>query len=49
MRSNVHNFPAPGRKIQKSNAGPESIAPNADEKLVLKAYATGSVDIGPQT
>jgi hypothetical protein len=24
MRSNVRNFPAPGRKIQKSNAGPES-------------------------
>jgi hypothetical protein len=38
MRSNVHNFPAPGRTIQKSNADPESIPLNADKKLVLNAY-----------
>ena len=38
MRSNVHDFPAPGRKIQKSSVGPEAIPLHPDEKLILKAY-----------
>jgi hypothetical protein len=38
MRSNVRNFPAPGRKIQKSKADPQSLQLHPDEKLVLEAY-----------
>ena len=41
MRSNVRNFPAPGRKIQKSNASPQSLQLHPDEKLVLDAYLNG--------
>jgi hypothetical protein len=42
MSSNVSIFPAPGRKIQKSNAGPESLQLHLDEKLVLDACFNGS-------
>src|SRR5262245_8653036 len=38
MGSNVSNFPIPGRKIQKSKAGPQSLPLHPDEKLVLEAY-----------
>jgi hypothetical protein len=41
MRSNVRNFPAPGRKIQKSNASSQSLQLHPDEKLVLEAYFIG--------
>jgi hypothetical protein len=33
-----HNFPAPGRTIQKSNAHPEPIPLHPDEKLVVQGY-----------
>jgi hypothetical protein len=41
MSSNVSNFPALGRRIQKSNAGPESLHLHSDEKLVLDVYFKG--------
>jgi hypothetical protein len=48
MSSNVSIFPASGRKIQKSNAGPQSLQLHPDEKLVLDAYFNGGDGESPE-
>jgi hypothetical protein len=41
MSSNVSIFPAPGRKIPKSKADPQSLQLHPDENLVLASYLEG--------